>query len=130
MKQLGWIVAMGLLAIAIAGCRSRGGERGSGVAECAPGDEIRVTCGGGASCGGRCSGDPTLTICDGTLSELECTRAVSIGFDDDSCDGLCPGVTVICPTSGSVRVNPAAYSAGSTFFCEWVVTSLTGTMPP
>lgn len=130
MRHVGVILAVGLLAVAGAGCKSRGGSRGSGVAECSPGDQVRVTCGGGASCGGRCSGDPTLTVCDGTLSELACTRDVSIGFDDDSCDGFCPGVTVTCPSSGSIRVNPAAFSTGSSFSCEWVVSSLTGTMPP
>lgn len=108
--------------LSIAGCRR--GNTGSDVETCTPGATLRVTCGGGAECGGRCSGDATLTICEGSASDGACLGGEGrIGFDDDSCDGLCPGVTVTCPASGSIRIVPSGYM-GSTFSCEWVVRQL------
>lgn len=110
---LGLVVGLAL----ISGCRAR--SRDTEVITCTPGVSVMVACGGG--CGlGRCSGDATLTVCDGTLSVDACMSGAPgfLGFNDDGCGSLCPGLTVTCPTSGTLLVVPAGYM-GRDFSCSW-----------
>jgi hypothetical protein len=81
---------------------------------CTPGVAVRASCGCGI--GRYCSGDPTMTVCLGTMAS--CPRDAAAMYDDDEC-GNCPLVEAICPTSGSVTFETTALSSGSAFSCEF-----------
>lgn len=110
-----------LLSLGAAGCRNQVGS----VETCTPGDLLDIGCEG--SVGLRCTGDPTLTICDASLTSVpeNCGRTAAgyLAFDDDGGDGLCPLVRgVTCPASGRISINPNPFSAGSvSWSCSYSV---------
>jgi hypothetical protein len=113
-----------LVAVAAeAGCSTGTNGRGAELVSCSPGMDITIACGVGGL--GSCTGDPILTICDGSIATdpLTCESASSPGFidrNDDAgtgADRLCSSVTVMCPASGSIAVRPSAFSGIPT--CNW-----------
>src|SRR5687768_6033800 len=120
-------LVMGLIVVAIAATGCGRSRRADETVACTPGDSLRISCGGGAGCGGSCTGDPTISVCETTVAS--CTRETSLAYDDDSCDGFCPGVTVTCPSSGEVLVRTAPWGSSGEFTCDWEVESLTGLTP-
>lgn len=113
------LMALALAGFAAAGCSTGTTGRGAEIVSCSPGMDITVAC--GASSLGTCSGDPILTVCDAALmpSAIDCVDSSSTGYlgrNDDSM-GLCPSVTVTCPTGGSIAVRPSAFSGVPS--CNW-----------
>lgn len=86
---------------------------------CEPTEALLIGCTG--TVGTRCTGDPTITVCDGRVAREACSRdrADTLGFNDDA-DGLCPQLSVVCPASGSVTVNVQPFG-GSPFTCTFAV---------
>ena len=114
------IASMILLGAFATGCRN---QRGS-IASCTPGESLLIAC--DDSTGVRCTGDPTLTICDGSVIAVpdNCSRSGSgfLAFDDDGGSGLCPRATLTCPASGSIAINPDPFGRSSTTWsCEYAV---------
>ncbi len=107
----------------VAGCSTGTAGRGAELVSCSPGMDITVACGVDGL--GSCSGDPILTICDGSMATdpLTCTDSSAPGYidrNDDAgsgADRLCSSVTVTCPASGSIAVRPSAFSGVPT--CNW-----------
>lgn len=117
------VSVLALLSLA-AGCRQRTDV--AGTVTCTPGEVIEVGCAQG--CGiGSCEGDPTLRLCDGTLSPDACSAltdtSMYVQVDDSSCGGLCADARVTCPASGLVTVVPGAVG-GSRTVCNWASRSL------
>jgi hypothetical protein len=112
------VLALGMGLALTAGCRPR--NRAPDVTTCTPGTSVLVACGSGCRLG-ACSGDATLTVCDGTLSIDSCMAGAEgfLGFNDDMCGSLCPGLTVTCPPSGTLLVVPAGYMGRTDFTCAW-----------
>ena len=114
------VVVLGALA---SGCRN---QRGS-VASCTPGESLLIAC--DDAIGVTCTGDPTLTICDASIISVpeNCRSGGSgyLAFNDDSGRSgatLCPRVNAICPSSGSVSINPDPYRSGSTSWsCDYAI---------
>ncbi len=118
MKNAWKVVCLVGVTLAV-GCAGETGTSGRGaeIVSCTSGMNVTVAC--GANGLGSCSGDPILTVCDGaTTPALECNRGtgVELGSNDDTM-GLCPSVTVVCPTSGMLSVKPTAFSGVPT--CNW-----------
>jgi hypothetical protein len=91
------------------------------VVACSPGASVFIGC--TSRIGRRCSGDPTLTICDASrLPDPEACSAASdrLAFVDDA-DGLCPETTVICPRSGRLAIDSEPFGSAGTFFCDFAV---------
>lgn len=107
--------ALVLLALVSPGCRSR--DRGADTVACTPGESVVVGC--THAVGSPCSGDPALSVCDGTIAPRDCSSSNAIATNDDS-DGLCPQVTTTCPASGRVSVAPRGVSGGN-YACAWDV---------
>ena len=84
---------------------------------CEPTESLLIGC--SSTIGTRCTGDPTLTVCDGTIPRASCTRGTTgfLGFNDDT-EGLCPQLTVVCPPSGTFTVNPQPFGSRP-FTCDW-----------
>lgn len=113
--------------VLVAGCRQH--EGGPATIRCMPGETVEIGC--AAGCGlGSCSGDPTLRLCDGTLSTGACGDATDTTtfaqVDDTSCGGLCPFSRVTCPASGAITVVPGGSSRAT---CAWMANDL-GVLPP
>lgn len=117
------------LATALAGCaksHTRGDEggvpRGGGPATCTPGAAVSIGC--AAGCGiGSCTGDPVLAVCEGSVPLASCLDGPSsiAQVDDTSCGGLCPEVSIRCPSSGRIVVAHRAYMgrSGRPYTCDW-----------
>ena len=78
-----------------------------------------VSCGGIVGLG-SCAGDPILTVCDGAAGPaINCLGTSAPGYigRNDDRSGLCPGLTVTCPASGSIGVRPSAFSGVPN--CNW-----------
>lgn len=121
MKNIMKLVTMsGLAALALAaGCVNNTGTvgRGAEIVSCTSGMNVTIAC--GASSLGSCSGDPILTVCDGSMTPaLSCDSGAAgmLGRNDDT-EGFCPSVTVVCPPSGMLAVKPTAFSGTPT--CNW-----------
>lgn len=93
-----------------------------GTAECTPSSRVFVACGcdGVGSC--AMEPDPVLRVCDGELAPSECTWENQLGENNDgpSC-GTCPGVSVICPASGSLLVVPRGFFPDEIVRCDWAL---------
>lgn len=89
-------------------------------ASCDPGELISIGCSDAIGC--ECRGDPTLTVCDATLEPESCVNGspAMIAFNDDGGDGLCPQLSVTCPPSGRIVINPQPYGSG-TYECDFSV---------
>ena len=117
------VVSGGMAALAlVAGCVGPTGTAGRGAERvvCTSGMNVTVAC--GASGLGSCSGDPILTVCDGSMTApIDCERAgTNLGSNDDfSPPDRCPSITVVCPASGMLSVKPTAFSGIPT--CNWQV---------
>ena len=108
----------GLAAMLFAASMGMGGcvADGAITVSCEPGSLVSAGC--GCMGLGRCGGDPVLLACDGAFSPRQCLdRGTTIGSNDDSC-GLCPYLTVTCPTSGSITFATRPYSEGNTYTCD------------
>ncbi len=97
------------------------GRRGRlGTAACTPGSVVTVAC--GARGLGRCSSDPVLHVCDAARRSPErcgIDDGPTLGENDDD-NGLCPGLTVICPSSGSLSIRARRFgSEDDPVDCEW-----------
>lgn len=96
-----------------------GPRLGAGTASCRPGATVTVACGSRGL--GSCTGDPVLVVCDGARTEpRRCSEETSpLGVSDDD-TGLCPGLSVTCPSSGtlSVRAHPFGSTIGEPD-CRW-----------
>jgi hypothetical protein len=91
---------------------------------CTPGDRLLIGC--TINVGERCTGDPTLAVCEDSIAPEACERTspsppLLAGVDD--VDGLCPEVTVTCPASGRIGINPDPYGSRS-YVCRFAVVSL------
>ena len=113
------VLSLALLPL-LAACR--GNE--VGTTECTPGDRVFVSC--GCEMVGACESDPdpVLRVCDGALPLAECRYTNQLGENDDgpSC-GRCPGVSVICPASGSLLVVPRGLYPDEIVSCQWAIRS-------
>lgn len=117
------LVALGgMLAAMASGCRR---NKPDGTETCTPGAVYAVACDDMGV--GRCSGDPVITVCDGTVPPGSCGSGAAgvIAEDDDSGDGLCPHATATCPASGSFTVASRAYGS-SGYSCDWRVEPVGG----
>ena len=116
------LVALGLVAwigSAIGGCRANT----PGTAECEPGHQIFVGC--GCQSVGTCDDDPdpVIRVCDGGDDAEPCAWDNQLGENDDggpTC-GRCPGVTVLCPPSGRLHVEPRGLYPDDVVTCDWDV---------
>lgn len=103
-------------AIAIAGCKANN----VGTTACTPGATVFVACGcdGVGSC--TMEPDPVLRVCDGEGGATACTWDTQLAESDDgpSC-GRCPGVTVTCPASGTLYVEPRGLYPDEIVDCQW-----------
>lgn len=91
------------------------------IAACTPGSSWLVGC--TSSVGRRCTGDPTLSICDASVvpdPEACSSSGAILAFVDDA-DGLCPEVVVMCPRSGRLAIDTEPFGGSRDFFCEWDV---------
>ena len=119
------------LAITLAAVPLVVGCRGNkvGTAACTPGEPVFVSCGclGVGSCSEQ--PDPVLRVCDGSLSQEECTWDVQLGENDDGpmC-GRCPGLTVTCPDSGDLLVIARGFYPNEIVDCDWALNE--GGPPP
>lgn len=118
--HFGLVLSLALLGALASGCRN---QRGS-IASCTPGESLVIGC--DDTVGVTCSGDPTLTICDGAIISVpeNCTRGGSgfLAFSDDEGSGFCPLLTTICPSSGSIAINPDPFGRSSTTWsCTYAV---------
>lgn len=102
-----------------------GCNRSSGYELCTPGDTILIGC--TANVGARCTGDPTLAVCEDSVAPESCESSTPtpprLGYVDDV-DGLCPELRVVCPASGRVSVNPEPFG-GRSYTCGWDSRSVT-----
>lgn len=98
-----------------------GPRLGAGTATCRAGATVTVACGSRGL--GSCSGDPVLVVCDAARVEpSRCDEsAPNLGRNDDD-TGLCPGLEVVCPSSGrlSVRAHPFGSTVGEPD-CRWAI---------
>ena len=103
------------LALALASCSS-GSELG-GEFECTPGTMEVVGC--STTVGRDCSGRPTMSLCDGTLSHEDCTpTTASPPLIVVSPPPQCPNRIVPCPASGSIAVGISNGGSGP-YTCTW-----------
>lgn len=102
----------------IAGCR---GNK-VGTATCTPGQPVFVAC--GCEEVGTCAQapDPVLRVCDGAAGGVDCTWETQLGENDDgpSC-GRCPGLTVVCPESGTLYVAARGLYPDEIVNCDWAL---------
>jgi hypothetical protein len=107
------------------------GFRVAATYTCTPGSTVTFGCTGGSDAGacgfsgGACVGDPVTRICAGTTT-TGCTFSArvlpqntglnGVTADDDAC-GLCPWVSIACPSVGSVTVFSRAYDIGTPASC-------------
>lgn len=121
MRSVPFALVLSLVALAglASGCRN---QRGS-VEDCTPGEALLIGC--DDTIGVSCSGDPTLTICDASVIAVpeNCTRSTSyLAYDDDGGTGFCPLVSLTCPASGRISINPDPYGRSSTTWsCAYAV---------
>lgn len=115
MKNLLTMGALLGLAAVSAGC-----NRQSGYETCTPGVTYLAGCSG--TVGASCTGDPTLSVCEDSVTPEACEsttpRPPLLAFDDDSGPGLCPETMFVCPASGRVAINPEPFSSSS-YTCAW-----------
>lgn len=117
MRSLSLLLAAFSL-LAVAGCRGRTGS----TAACTPGEVVDIGC--TSTLGTVCSGDPTLTICDASVTSdpESCSRSgTNLGYDDDGGGGRCPYVTVTCPASGSITINPNPFGSSISWSCSYAL---------
>lgn len=97
---------------------------------CTPGTVIVAACDDEGV--GRCSGDPKLRVCDGTVSIPGCWSGEGqLAENDDGGSGVCPRATLTCPPSGAVTVVTTDYGASygapeDNFACAWQVEPVGG----
>ena len=97
------------------------GRRGRiGSASCTPGTVVTIACGSRGL--GRCSQDPVLLVCDGArTAPARCGLGggTTLGENDDD-TGLCPGLTVTCPSSGTLAIRARRFaSEDDPVDCDW-----------
>jgi hypothetical protein len=80
---------------------------------CTPGEQVTLGCGGCATPGGVCEGDPMMRVCAGAQP---CFANQSLTFNDDACS-VCSQVTFTCPTDGSFTVMTGAFD-NRPYVCE------------
>ena len=113
-----------MLLVALAALPLVAGCRGSkvGTASCNPGERVFVAC--GCDEVGSCeqAPDPVLRVCDGALAASECSWDNQLGENDDGpgC-GRCPGLTVVCPASGSLYIAARGLYPDEIVDCEWAL---------
>lgn len=115
------ILGLSIFSALFSGCPRN--QRGS-VESCTPGEGLVIGC-DGTQGGLTCTGDPTLTVCDASITAVpeNCTRSGSyLAYSDDDGTGLCPLLTTVCPTSGRISINPDPYGrASTTWSCNYVI---------
>jgi len=91
-----------------------------GSAVCTPGSEVTVAC--GARGLGRCSSDPVLFVCDAArAAPARCGLGdgPTLGENDDD-EGLCPGLSVTCPSSGNLAIRARRFGTDDEpVDCDW-----------
>lgn len=103
---------------------SRGTHRECGwqldsVRDCEPGAVVPIGCAAGSTCGGACTGDPMIRVCDADRPDGNCSFPAAIRSSDDRGDDPCPcAPTVTCPASGRIAVYVAPSHLGDAFTCE------------
>jgi hypothetical protein len=87
--------------------------------ECEPGAIVPIGCASGSTCGGSCTGDPMIRVCDADRPDGNCSFPAALRTSDDRGDDPCPcAPTVTCPPSGRIRVYAAPSGVGEAFTCE------------
>jgi hypothetical protein len=94
-------------------------DRAAETLSCTPGAMLAAGCDG--TVGGLCRGDPTIRVCEGSLTPDACLTGTAIVTDDDGGEGVCPLARFTCPPSGRITVVPQGFSMRppSEWDCLW-----------
>jgi hypothetical protein len=83
-------------------------DRPAETLSCTPGAMLAAGCDG--TVGSLCRGDPTIRVCEGSLTPAACIAGMALVQDDDGgATGLCPLGRFTCPPSGRITVVPQGF---------------------